>query len=93
MDGIDHEFQSVENVLEDVTDIVLNLKKVLLNCHKREPVTLTLNVEKGGEITAGDIDGNVDVEVINPDQVILTLDKKMRVFAEFEVTVGRGFGF
>ena len=91
MDGIDHEFQSVENVLEDVTDIVLNLKKVLLNCHKREPVTLTLNVEKGGEITAGDIDGNVDVEVINPDQVILTLDKKMRVFAEFEVTVGRGF--
>ena len=91
MDGIDHEFQSVENVLEDVTDIVLNLKKVLLNCHKREPVTLTLNVEKGGEITAGDIDGNADVEVINPDQVILTLDKKMRVFAEFEVTVGRGF--
>ena len=63
MDGIDHEFQSVENVLEDVTDIVLNLKKVLLNCHKREPVTLTLNVEKGGEITAGDIDGNADVEV------------------------------
>ena len=91
LDGVQHEFQSIEGVVEDVTDIVLNLKKVLLNCHKREPVTLTLNVEKGGEITAGDIDGNAEVEVINPDQVILTLDKKMRVFAEFEVTVGRGF--
>jgi DNA-directed RNA polymerase subunit alpha len=91
MDGIQHEFQSVENICEDVTDIVLNLKKVLLNCHKREPVTLTLDLEKDGVITAGDISPNADIEIINPDQVILTLDKKMQIFAEFEVTVGRGF--
>ena len=91
MDGIQHEFQSVENICEDVTDIVLNLKKVLLNCHKREPVTLTLDIEKEGPITAGEISPNADIEIINPDQVILTLDKKMQIFAEFEVTVGRGF--
>ena len=91
IDGVQHEFQSAENIREDVTDIVLNLKKVLLNCHKREPVILTLDVEKVGEVTAGDIAGDADVEIINPDQVILTLDKKMRIIAELEVTVGRGF--
>ena len=91
MDGAQHEFQSMENIREDVTDVVLNLKKILINSHQRETVTLTLDVEKSGEVTAGDIDGSADVEIINPDQIILTLDKKMRIFAEMEVSVGRGF--
>tara|TARA_B100001123_G_scaffold414155_1_gene513269 strand:- start:849 stop:1667 length:819 start_codon:yes stop_codon:yes gene_type:complete len=91
MDGAQHEFQSMENIREDVTDVVLNLKKILINSHQRETVTLTLDVEKTGEVTAGDIDGSADVEIINPDQIILTLDKKMRIFAEMEVSVGRGF--
>jgi DNA-directed RNA polymerase subunit alpha len=91
IDGVQHEFQSIDGILEDVTDIVLNLKSVLLNSHKREPVTLILDVEKEGAITAGDIREDSNVEIINPDQVIMTLDKPKRIYAELEVTVGRGY--
>ena len=91
MDGVQHEFQSVEGVVEDVTDIVLNLKKVLIIKHKSEPAVITLDVEKEGEITAGDISPVEGIEIINPEQVILTNDRKQRVFAELDVTVGRGF--
>src|SRR6056300_1253662 len=55
LEGVQHEFQCVEGIVEDVTDIVLNLKKVLIVSHKAESVTLTLDFEKDGEITAGDI--------------------------------------
>ena len=91
IDGVDHEFQSVEGIVEDVTDIVLNLKKVLLKSHKREPVTLTIDVEKEGPVTAGDIQPDSNIEVLNPDQVICTLDKSRRLRAEIEVRVGRGY--
>ncbi len=91
MDGVQHEFQSVDGVVEDVTDIVLNLKKVLIINHKSEPAVITLDVEKEGEITAGDISPVEGIEIINPEQVILTNDRKQKVFAEMDVTVGRGF--
>ena len=91
MEGVQHEFQSLDGVIEDVCDIVLNLKKILLVCHKVEPVELTLDVEKEGEITAGDITPADDVDIINPKQVILTTDRKLRVQAEMVVTMGRGF--
>jgi len=91
MEGVQHEFQSLDGVIEDVCDIVLNLKKILLVCHKTEPVELTLDVEKEGEITAGDITPVDDVDIINPKQVILTTDRKLRVQAEMVVTMGRGF--
>ena len=55
IDGVQHEFQSVDGVVEDITDIVLNLKKILIISHKAEPVTLSIDVEKEGEITAADI--------------------------------------
>ena len=55
IDNVDHEFQSLDGVVEDITDIVLNLKKVLLVSHKREPVKLLLDVNKEGAVTAGDI--------------------------------------
>ena len=91
IDGVDHEFQSVEGIVEDVTDIVLNLKKVLLRSQKREPVKLLIDVNKEGTITAADIQPDSNIEVINPDQVICTLDKPMRFLAELEVKVGRGY--
>lgn len=91
IDGVDHEFQSVEGVVEDVTDLVLNLKKVLLKCHKRETLRLLIDVDKEGEVTAGDIQDDSNIEVLNPEQVICTLDKKRRFVAEIEVKVGRGY--
>ena len=91
MEGVQHEFQSLDGIIEDVCDIVLNLKKILLVCHKTEPVELTLDVEKEGEITAGDITPVDDLDIINPKQVILTTDRKLRVQAEMIVTMGRGF--
>jgi DNA-directed RNA polymerase subunit alpha len=91
MDGIQHEFQSVENIVEDVTDIVLNLKKVLLKSESRDSTTLILDIDKEGEVTAGDISLVSGIEIVNKDQIVLTIDKKQRVYAEFEVSVGRGF--
>ncbi len=91
IDGVQHEFQSIDGVVEDVIDIVLNLKKVLLESDKRETVKLILDVNKEGEVTAKDITLNAGVEIINPDQLICTLNKKMRFLAEIDVNVGRGY--
>lgn len=91
IDGVQHEFQTVEGIVEDVTDIVLNLKKILLVIHNREPVSLMIDVEKDGPVTAGDITADANVEVLNPDQLICTLDRKRRFRAEIEARVGRGY--
>ena len=91
MDGVQHEFQSVDGIVEDVTDIVLNLKKILFVSHKSEDVTLKLDVEKEGEITAGDISPIEGIEIINPEQVILTTDSKIEFSAQMTVSIGRGF--
>ena len=91
IDGAMHEFSTVDGVVEDVTDLVLNLKKVLFKTHSREPQTLLLSVNKDGEVTAGDITLNQNVELVNPDQIICTLTKKKKIEMEFEVKVGRGF--
>lgn len=91
IEGVQHEFQSIDGVVEDVTDIVLNLKKVLLVSESREPVTLMIDVNRDGVVTAADIQEDANYKVINPDQVICTLDKKQRFWAELEVRVGRGY--
>ncbi len=91
IEGVQHEFQSIDGIVEDVTDIVLNLKKVLLVSESREPVTLLIDVNKEGAVTAADIQEDANFKVINPDQVICTLDKPMRFLAELEVKVGRGY--
>src|SRR5579864_2448908 len=70
IDGAMHEFATVEGVVEDVTDIVLNLKKVLFRAHSRDPQTLMLSVNKEGEVTAADIQLNQNVELVNPTQHI-----------------------
>jgi len=91
IEGAPHEFTSIPGVVEDVTDIVLNLKKVLLKSHSREPHTVYLTANKEGAVTAADIKSDQVVEVLNPNQHICTLDKKQKFEAELEVKIGRGF--
>ncbi len=91
IDGAMHEFTTIDGVVEDVTDLVLNLKKVLFTAHSRETQMLLLSANKEGEVTAGDIQLNQNVELVNPQQLICTLDKKKKFEMELEVKVGRGF--
>jgi len=91
LEAAPHEFTSIPGVVEDVTDIILNLKKVLLKSHSREPHVVYLSANKEGPVTAADIKSDQVVEVLNPDQHICTLDKKARFEGELEVKVGRGF--
>src|SRR5580765_1920407 len=91
IDGAMHEFTTIEGIVEDVTEIVLNLKKVLLKAHNRDSQTLLLSVNKDGEVQAGDIQLNQNVELVNPKQHICTLDKKRKFEMELEVKIGRGF--
>jgi DNA-directed RNA polymerase subunit alpha len=89
--GANHEFQTLPHVVEDVTDIVLNLKKVKFKNADPEQRTLTINVNKEGVITAADIQEIQGVEVVNKNQHICTLDKKTKFEAELTVRTGRGF--
>ena len=89
--GCQHEFSSLPGVVEDVTDIILNLKKVKFKHYGKETRVLTLKVEKEGQVTAGDIQDDNMYEIVNKDLVICTLDRKTKFDCEFEVTVGRGF--
>lgn len=91
IDGVQHEFQTLPGVVEDVVEIILNLKKVKFNTHDHETHTVTLNVNKDGAITAGDIESTNQCEVLNPKQHIATLDKKMKFSIEMNVRKGRGF--
>ena len=89
--GAQHEFATLPGVVEDVTDIVLNLKKVKFKAEDHEPKKLSLTLNREGEVTAGDIQVVQGYDVLNPKQVICTLDKKHKFDAELEVRVGRGF--
>src|SRR6202035_1305495 len=80
--GVQHEFATLPGVVEDVTDIVLNLKKVKFKAEDPEPKKLALTVNKEGEVTAGDIQVIQGYEVLNPKQLICTLDKKHKFDAE-----------
>lgn len=91
IEGVSHEFQSIDGVVEDVTDIVLNLKKVLVVSHSRDSLTLQINVNKSGAVTAADIEADANITVVNPDQVICTLDTKRAFNAEIEIKTGRGY--
>jgi len=91
IDGVNHEFQSIDGVVEDVTEIVLNLKKVLIVSHKRETISLSVKATKAGAITAGDIQADANIQIVNPDQVICTLDSKRTFEAEIEIKTGRGY--
>lgn len=92
IEGASHEFTTVDGVKEDVVDIMLNLKNVRLNVHTDEPVELRLEKKGAGTITAADIKVSGDVEIINKDQIIATIDDpKKSVVIDLVVEAGRGY--
>jgi len=91
IEGVQHEFQTIEGVVEDVTDVILNLKKILVVSHKKEAVNVMIDVTRKGEITAADIQADANIEIVNPDQVICTIDEERRFQADIEIKTGRGY--
>ncbi len=86
-----HEFATIVGVVEDATDIILNLRKILFKSQTKEPHQILLMANKEGVVTAADIKPDSAIEIINPDVHICTLDKKMKFEAELTVEVARGF--
>ncbi len=91
IDGVLHEFQTIEGVYEDVATIILNLKGLVLKNHSTGPKIIRLNANKEGEVTAGDIECDSEIEVINKDKVIATLSKGAKLNMEMTVSNGRGY--
>lgn len=90
--GVDHEFSTVPGVAEDVVEMILNLKGVRLKCFSAEPVKVVLKAKGEGKVTAGDIEANAEVEVVNKDHFIAKLtDAKATLELELTVAQGRGY--
>ncbi len=90
--GVDHEFSAMSGVLEDVIQVILNIKKIRFKSFANEPVIVSLNVKGEREVTAKDIKLTSDVELINPDQHIATITDKKTEFS-MELTVAKGVGY
>jgi len=91
IDGILHEFSTVPGVVEDVTEIILNIKKLAIKLHSDGPKTIYINHEGAGEICARDIKCDSDVEIINGDLHIATLNEDAKLFMEIVIDRGRGY--
>lgn len=91
IDGVLHEFSTIPGVKEDVTEIVLNLKRVILKIHSEGPKTAYIDASGEGEIVAGDIKCDSEVEILNPESHICTLDKDAHVSMEITCDKGRGY--
>lgn len=91
IDNVLHEFSTIPNVKEDVTEIVLNLKGVILKIHGDGPKIMYIEANGSGEITAGDIKTDSEVEILNPDHHIATLDADAHVAMELTADKGRGY--
>ena len=91
IDGVLHEFSTVPGVKEDVTEIILNLKNVILKIHGEGPKTVYIDASGEGEVLAGDIKCDSEVEIINPEYHICTLDKDAHINMELTVNKGRGY--
>ena len=91
IDGVLHEFSAIPGVLEDVTQIVLNVKQLVLRAHSRQPKTLVIEKDKKGPVTAADLEGDDTVEVVNGDLHLCTLTKAGKFRMELEVSRGRGY--
>ncbi|MFM8305268.1 MAG: DNA-directed RNA polymerase subunit alpha [Actinomycetota bacterium] len=86
-----HEFDTIAGVKEDVTDLILNLKDIVMRSSSDEPVTLRLDARGPGDVTAGDIQTTADVEILNPELHIATINAKGRLAADLTVEQGRGY--
>ncbi|MFA4830647.1 MAG: DNA-directed RNA polymerase subunit alpha [Patescibacteria group bacterium] len=92
IEGVQHEFSAIDGVLEDVVEIILNLKQAAVRVYSDEPVTLTLLKKSKGVITMGDFDKNSDVEILNPELKLMTItDDNLEL--DMEVTVNKGAGY
>ncbi|PZQ44651.1 MAG: DNA-directed RNA polymerase subunit alpha [Micavibrio aeruginosavorus] len=91
IDGVLHEFSSIEGVREDVTDVVLNVKAISVRMHAEGPKRMRVNAEGPCEVTAGMIEAGADIEIMNPDLVICTLDKGAKFNMEMTVNTGKGY--
>ncbi len=91
IDGAMHEFSAIDGVLEDVAQIVLNVKKLVLRYHGKEQKTITIDVQRKGEVNARDIQADETIEIINPDHRIATITKDIRFRMEMDVARGRGY--
>ncbi len=91
IEGVEHEFSSIRGVVEDAADVILNLKRVPFNLHGNEPKTLRISKSGPGEVTAGDIEGDADVEVLDPALHIATLSADGSLNIEMRLKRGRGY--
>ena len=91
IDGVLHEFSTIEGVVEDTVDIVLNLKKLLVKLHTDEPVTIRVEADEPGPLLAGHISTDPSVEILNPDLVIATLQEGAELKMDITVAKGRGY--
>ena len=91
IDGVLHEFSSINGVREDVTDIVLNIKALSLKLKNPGPKKLILDAQGPGEIKAKDLKESADIEILNPDQVICNLDDNTKIYMELTVKTGKGY--
>ncbi|HZK24087.1 MAG TPA: DNA-directed RNA polymerase subunit alpha [Oscillospiraceae bacterium] len=91
VEGVEHEFSTIAGVLEDTTEIILNLKKLAMKIHADEPQTLTIDASVQGAVTAGDIKLPADVEILNPDLHIATLEDGGNLYMELFAANGRGY--
>ena len=91
IEGVLHEFSSLAGVVEDVTDIILNLKQIPIKMHTTEEKILTVDVHRKGKVTAADLQGDSAIEILDPDAPIATLSENGRLQAEMRVSIGRGY--
>ncbi|MGB4058112.1 MAG: DNA-directed RNA polymerase subunit alpha [Alphaproteobacteria bacterium] len=91
IDGVLHEFSSIEGVREDVTDIILNVKALAVRMHAEGPKKMRLSAVGPCEVTAAQIEAGADIEIMNPDLVICTLDKGAKLNMEMTVNTGKGY--
>jgi len=91
IDGVLHEFSAIPGVLEDVMQVVLNVKQLVLRSHARQPKTIVIEKDKKGPVTAGDLETDETIEVINPELQLCTLTKAGKFRMELEVNRGRGY--
>lgn len=91
IDGISHEFSTIPGVSEDTLHLMLNLKEIVIRSHSDQPKTVTLKAKGKGEVKAGDIEHDAEIEIVNPDLTIATLDTNGKLNMEMVVERGRGY--
>ena len=91
IEGVLHEFSPIPGVKEDVTELILNIKKLAVKLHSESPKTVYIEAKGAGEITAADITADADVEIFNPDLHIATLNEDARLYMEITFAKGRGY--